>query len=123
LKKKYDSEKNAFDQSLSERQEVALELLNLNRRARNGDIDRRKLDPQQKEFLKDMPKPSATTPRGVFMSQKLKGVSASGFKPGDSLAGAMKEWTNLSAKAQEVYAQKAKQNLDSYVDQISTFLK
>lgn len=123
LKKKHESEKEAFTKSLSEHQKMALELFNLNRRAKNGDIDRRDLNPQQKEFLKAMPELSAITPRGVFVSKKLKGVSASVLKPSDGLAGAMKEWTNLSPKDQEVYTQQAKQNLDSYVDQLSAFLK
>lgn len=123
MRKKYESEKEAFNQSLSERQKVALGLLILNRRAKNGDIGRRNLTPNQKEFLKSMPEPSAITPRGVFMSQKLKGVSASAVKPTDGLASAMKEWTNLSPKDQEAYAQQAKKNLDSYVNQLSSFLK
>ena len=97
--------------------------MNLNRRARNGELSRRDLNSQYKEFLKTMPEPSAITPRGVFMSQKLKGVSSSTVKPGDGLVGAMKEWSNLSAKEQEVYAQQAQHNLDSYIEKVSTFLK
>ena len=123
MKTKYESEKHNFNQSLSERQKIALALLNLNRRAKNGDIDRRDLTSQQKEFLKTLPESLAITPRGVFMSQKLKGVSASTVKPSDGLAGAMKEWSNLPANDQEAYAKQVKQNLDSYVEQLSNFLK
>lgn len=123
LKKQYESDKNSFNQSLTERQKTALALLNLNRRAKNGAIDRRNLTAEQKEFLKVMPEPSAITPRGVFMSQKLKGVPASSVKPSDGLASAMKEWLNLSAKDQESYANQAKQNLDSFVEKMSAFLK
>lgn len=108
---------------MNEKEKMALDLLNLNRRAQNGKITRNNLDAKQKEFLKSLPEPLATTPRGVFLSQRLKGVSAAEIKPSHGLSEAMKEWSNLSSKDQETFAQQAQQNLKKYSEIIAEFLK
>ena len=108
---------------MNEKEKIALNLLTLNRRAQNGEITRNKLDAKQKEFLKSLPEPLATTPRGVFLSQRLKGVSATEMKPSQGLSEAMKEWSNLSGKDQETFAHKAQQNLKDYSEKIAEFLK
>lgn len=114
---------NNFNQTLTEKEKLGLNLLNLNRRALKGDITRSKLDSKQKDFLKSLPEPLATTPRGVFMSQRLKEFSVSGTKPTNSLSVAMKEWSNLSGKDQEFYAHQAQENLKVYSEKIAEFLK
>lgn len=123
LKLKYNSESEAFKQSLGEKEKIALNLLNLNRRAQNGEITRSKLDTKQKEFLKSLPETLATTPRGVFLSKRLKGVSANEMKPSQGLSEAMKEWSNLSDKEHETLANQAQLNLKDYSEQIVKFLK
>lgn len=102
---------------------MALSLLNMNRRALNGKATRRDLSPEQKEFLKSLPEQSALTPRGVFMSQRLKGMSANDTKPSAALASAMKAWSNLSEKEQEPFVKMAQQNLASYSGSIKQFLQ
>lgn len=118
-----DSAKARFKQALTEKHQLALNLLNLNRQARNGAITRKSLNAEQKAFLNSLPESSAITPRGVFLSQKLKGVSGTDTKPSDSLAEAMKEWSNMSTSEQEPFVKQAESNLKSYTESISKFLK
>lgn len=120
---KYTSDNSTFKQSLTEKENIALNLLNLNRRAQNGDLSRTQLNAEQKEFLQSLPEIPPITPRGVFLSQRLKGVPASEKKPSLGLSEAMKEWSNLSAKDQEAFANEAKQNLAAYSEKIAKFLK
>lgn len=109
--------------SLTDRQKVALSLLNMNRRAVQGKVKRADLKPEQKEFLKSLPDHSAFTPRGLFLSHKLRGVSASETKLSDSFTEAVKAWAALSPNDQEAYAKMAQKNLDNYIDRINIFLK
>jgi hypothetical protein len=123
LKLKYNSDLEAFKESLNEKEKMALDLLNSNRRAQNGKMKRNDLDPKLKEFLKSLPEPQDNTPRGVFLSQRLKGVSATEIKPSHGLSEAMKEWSNFSTKDQEAFAKQAQQNLMEYSGKIAEFLK
>lgn len=123
LKIRSDKEKLHFKQSLTEKQELVLNLLNLNRQAENGIITRRNLDPKQKALLDSLPISMPLTPRGVFLSQRLKGVPGSVIKTSDSLAEAMKEWSNMSIQEQEPFAKQAESNLKGYTESISNFLQ
>lgn len=119
MKRKNDIEKEKFVQNLNEKQKLAMKLLKMNR----GKATLRELEAKQRDFLNTLPEPLPTSARGVFMSQRLKGVS--GGKNGEinsSLAAAMKEWSNMSAQQQQPFIIQAEKNVASYKAELAKFL-
>lgn len=108
---------------MKDREKLALSLLQLNNRAELGIITRKDLNQEQKEFLKSMPETSAFTPRGVFLSQRLKGISAKVEDQSLKLSQAMKDWSNLSANEQQTFEKEAQNNLETYKARLLNFLK
>ena len=120
---KHDAEKEKFEQNLNEKQKMALKILNLNRRAEDGKVSRRELSSKQKNFLKSLPESLPITARGVFMSQRLKGISGKNDELNSSLAGAMKEWSGMSLQQQQPFISAAEKNLASFKTELEKFLK
>ena len=90
----------------------------MNRRILDVKTAKRDLNSEQKNFLKGMPQPAALTPRGVFISQRLKGVPASQTGLGE----AMIAWSNLSPVEKDSFVKIAQENLKAYIASMVDFL-
>jgi hypothetical protein len=113
---KYSNQKDEFMRGLTENGMQLYHMLGFNRVCIRGRATLRDLPKEEREWIKNLPKPPASSAKGSFFSSFLKGTK----KP--DLKAVNKAWDDLSVQAKSELEAKWKMDVERYTNQLKEFI-